>query len=799
MARNDRAILRANKNMKAIAQGISGNMDALYRSTYMSTPQQSNDLKDLNDRINASINNIVNANINTVGQPSVTTLYTRIADANKSNGSGQIVKGLENMFENGIVSDDLYGMFMGNRYLRELDLEIDTVCKYMPALEEALAVQKDCVISADHFSKDFLNVTHPGNGTNETVFSERIKDIKKRYKLPKLVEEIYDDTSKYGERFIYVVPYKTAIGRLLATKPDTSLIAPSGRFSESTEESISNEEYFLQLTDSVCTITDIETNENVLTESASSILSSKKTNNSKIEHVYESVLAKNERFSLGIEISRSNIIESAIRAHEEAMNKRRHIHGTSMASVYEYHLQHEASSDKKNIEAKGNIDLGKNKIDDRIVVANDGLISGNDIKPINVDTYGCVVKKLKRDHVIPIYIEDICMGYYYFEIRAIDKFESMMGFKNLVGDPLVNLKGGNNSINNVVDTTRQDEAIRYVAGQLSKFIDRKFVNHNQDLAKEIYMILKYNDLFNTPSIDMIKITFIPPEDMMHFYFNKDDETHRGISDLAKSLFPAKVYSSLYITDSIGHLTRGQDKRVYYVKQTVDTNIAQTLLNTIAQIKQSNFGIRNFQSINNVLNITGRFNDFVIPMNASGESPIQFEVMPGQDIQSPTELMENLKEMAVNATGIPIEIIQARQSVDYAMQLTMSSSKVLRWCYKRQEDFEAMLSTLITFIYNYEYDESVDLKVTLPPPSFINVTNTNQLVDNTKAFVQSIVEVELANEQDDRLKNEYTNELFKHYLGTHIDTSAHKSILDRCKLKIKSEADESHSDNADSDY
>jgi hypothetical protein len=361
------------------------------------------------------------------------------------------------------------------------------------------------------------------------------------------------------------------------------------------------------------------------------------------------------------------------------------------------------------------------------------------------------------------------------------------------------MRSGSNTPFNTVDTARQDDAIKYVAAQLSKFIDKQFVNSNQDLAKEIYMILKYNDLFNTPSIDLIKVTFIPPEDMVHFFFRQDDATHRGISDLDKSLIPAKIYSSLYITDAIGHLTRGQDKRVYYVKQTVDTNIAQTLLNTIAQIKQSNFGIRQFQNINNILNITGRFNDYVIPTNASGDPPIQFEVMPGQDIQSPTELMESLEEMAINATGIPIEIIQARQSVDYAMQLTMSSSKVLRFCYKRQELFQDMLSELITPIYNYEYDESVYINVTLPPPSFINITNTNQLVDNTKGFVQSIVEVEMANEQDDALRNMYTNELFKHYIGSHIDISAHENILNRCKIAIKKEKDESHSNDGDSDY
>lgn len=791
MARNDRAINRANKNMRSIAQGISGNMDALYRSTYLSTPQQSRDLQDLNDQINANIDNIVNANMDTIGEPSVTKLYARIADANKSTGSNQITASLESMFDSGIMTEDLYGMFMSNRHLRELDTEIDTVCKYMPKLEEALEVQKDCVLSADHFSKDFLNLTYPGYSIDAAVFAERSKDLKKKYKLARLVEEIYGDTTKYGERYIYRVPYKTAIGRLLATKPDTKLTPPTGRFTEGSDERPINEYFMLTMDDKSFTIEDgikgsvVNEAATILTEAASGI--------DKGKMVSTPILGANQKFNIAIEISKSGVLESAVYAHKEAMEKRKVYSESSMASLHE-------SASKKDLNAKGNIEWGDQKIDDRVIQANDGLIGGNRIEPVRVDVNGCVVKKLKRDHVIPIYIEDICMGYYYFEIRTIDNSDAFMGFKNLFGDPLTNLRGGtSNSMHNFVDNNRQDEAIKFVAGQLSKFIDKKFVNHNQDLAREIYMILKYNDLFNTPSIDMIKVTFIPPEDMVHFHFNLDEETHRGISDLAKSLVPAKIYSSLYITDAIGHLTRGQDKRVYYVKQTVDTNIAQTLLNTISQIKQSNFGIRNFQNINNVLNITGRFNDYVIPTNASGDPPIQFEVMPGQDIQSPTELMDSLEEMAINATGIPIEIIQARQSVDYAMQLTMSSSKVLRWCYKRQELFQDQLSDLITSIYNYEYDESVEIKVTLPPPSFINVTNTNQLVDNTKAFVQSLVEVELANEEDDRLKNVYTSALFKHYLGTHIDTSAHKNILDKCKLELKKETDESHSNGAGSDY
>lgn len=797
MARNNNKIAKANRNIQNIAKGISGNMDDLYRSTYMSTPQQNTDLEDLNTRINNSIDNIVNRNMETIGIPSVSKLYSRIA----ANGSGanNMVNELERMFDNGIVSDDLYGMFVSNRYLKELDNEIDTVCKYMPKLEEALQVQRDCVLSADHFSKDFLSFTKPGT-EDETVFNERAKDLKIKYDLNRLVDEIYMDTAKYGEQFVYRVPYSIAIGKLLATKPDGQLVRPTSRgFGESSieEDGLLTEKFALKLDkDNIKIYAEDETE--VLSESSSIFTEGvKKVHGKDVEQIIQkSILEKDESFRLNIEICKSGIIESAVSEVRTAFEKKKRFSARSLSNIHEQKILRE--TEEKNIEAKGNIDIGPSRKDSRIL-SNDGLIGGESIEPIKVNAPGCVVKRLPREQVIPIYIDDICMGYYYFELKTTDTSESFMGFKNILGDPLTNMKGDTRNAFNNIDNKRQDETIKFVAGQLSNFIDKQFVNNNQDLAKEIYMILKYNDLFNTPSVDLIKVTFIPPEDMVHFFFRQDPVTHRGISDLDKALVPAKIYSSLYITTAIGTLTRGQDKRVYYVKQTVDTNIAQTLLNTIAQIKQSNFGIRQFQNINNVLNITGRFNDYVIPTNASGDPPIQFEVMPGQNIETPTELMEQLQEMAINTTGIPIEIIQARQSIDYAMQLTMSSSKVLRFCYKRQELYQDLLTRFISPIYNYEYDESTIIDIVLPPPSFINITNTNQLVDNTKGFVQSLVEVEMADEQDEKLKSIYSRELFKHYIGTHLDISAHKNILDRAKILAKKESDESHSDGSMSDY
>ena len=37
-----------------------------------------------------------------------------------------------------------------------------------------------------------------------------------------------------------------------------------------------------------------------------------------------------------------------------------------------------------------------------------------------LDSNACVVKKLKHENVIPIYIENVCIGYYYLEFGIED-------------------------------------------------------------------------------------------------------------------------------------------------------------------------------------------------------------------------------------------------------------------------------------------------------------------------------------------------------------------------------------------
>ena len=415
----------------------------------------------------------------------------------------------------------------------------------------------------------------------------------------------------------------------------------------------------------------------------------------------------------------------------------------------------------------------------------DGLIdkntskNGKSKKDRTIEVPGTIVRLLERKRVIPLYIENKCFGYYYIETEGQ---YNPVGDYDRMQDPTMSLKGSNSilSTNSMTDqANKQNSILRYISNQISQFIDANFVNSNQDLRDEIYMILKYNEQNNISRLNKMKVTFIPPDDMEHVYFKMNDETHRGVSDLHKALFPATLYSAMYITNCIWTMTRSQDKRVYYVKQTVDTNISKTLLNTIDQIKKGNMNIRQIENINHILNITGQFNDYVIPKNSSGEAPIEMEVMNGQQIDFKTELMTTLEEMAVNSTDVPMEMIQMRQSVEYATQLSMSSSKFLRKVYNRQSKYQKNLTRIFNKLYNNEYDDSITLEVKLPPPMFLNITNTNQMITNVTDYSASVADI-MVDDTDEDVKKYVIREINKANLGSYLDIDNLEQIVARAK-------------------
>ena len=782
---NTKSNIRFNA-LKKIAGLIQSNTDDIYKSTYYTDPENKRQLDNLKNNIDTSIKNILNNNINSTGEPNMSRFYERLF-FNTQNDKDTVAE-FEKIFGDNDFINNLSSSYMDNRWIKAIDDELDETLRYMPKLEEALQTLRDNVLSADSFNKDFLTLKPAIDGDgSQDQFDHNIQDLKKNYDLLKLINDIYYDTSKYGETFIYCVPYEKAIQNLMDHKNDNRGIAIRSNYNEST--------VIL---------------EDTINDTSEKIDMSRFNLDSMSEDIND--------INLNFEIDNSGILRSVIESEKDARDKRKMVNEQSLCEQYLMELgMTDIRNDGKayafdnveryqvggklpehhNFDKTLNDDMELPNIDSS---ASDGLVNTDKAKNVKLKSMnGCIVKKLRRECITPIMINDICLGYYYFEfdnnMAFFDESQPSTGMVNTITGLRSN---GRAEAYDVLQ--RRDDAIRYVASMLATKIDTKFINDNQDLKREIYYILKYNDEFSNNEANMqnIRVSYIPPEDINHIYFELDENTGRGISDLNLALIPAKLWVAIYITNCLAIMTRGNDKRVYYVRQSVESNISKTLLKTVNEIKKSNFGIRQIQNINNVLNITGRFNDYIIPRGADGNSPIEFEVMQGQQIEIKTELLNLLEEAAINSTGVPLELIQSRQSPDYAMQLTMSNTKFLRFVYGRQSLFQQMIQPLLTKIYDIEYGTTDSIDVTLPPPLFINVTNTNQLIVNTSDFCNSIVEIFMGDSQDDVIKAKVGKKLKAYYLGSYVNMGIINNAIEEAKQeKAKEDAEAAAKDNGES--
>ena len=194
---------------------IQRQLDGIHKDTFFSSNDNKISLDNISDDILGSIDNIIANNSDVQGVPGLSRLYARASK--KDNSIGKIDDDVFDIFNDKKLVGDAMDVYAKTRSIKLLDDQIDMVCKYMPKLEQALTIKKDNVLSADSFTKDFINMVSSVNKTDET-FSSRVEDIKDKYIIQNLFDIMDYRASKYGESFLYCVPYKKALQDLLRRK-----------------------------------------------------------------------------------------------------------------------------------------------------------------------------------------------------------------------------------------------------------------------------------------------------------------------------------------------------------------------------------------------------------------------------------------------------------------------------------------------------------------------------------------------------------------------------------------------------
>lgn len=772
---------------KKIAGSIQANIDDLYKNTYFTNNDNSKYIDSIKRKMDDDLEGLIDKAKAQNGGTNMADLYARTLARNDTDSLNEIRSALEDE----TVLADIMDIYSQNALVRDLDREIDTVCKYMPKLDEALDIKKDNVLSADHFNDDAVRIsienvagagiTNDNNNKSEADGSD-LELFARKYDLEAFRNELYSKTAKYGEQFVYIVPYKKALEKLIARTDGASLLSEEGIL---TEESINEG---LQSINETLSFRYTDTDESKLKSFGAQDLydlSESTLSDSSLEGLKSNNI---EYSGLDIEINKTGVIPGII---AQECNMRRIFSETvslfgeeSLGSARNAYLSN--SLYFKNINKKLKKAAQGGTLEGPTSLADDGLkdldepTKANDAEQLEIP--GAVFEILEHDRVKPIYINNTCLGYYYIEMNDPNggNAEEQMTFTSTLGGMRPRRTARENEANGGT-STQDNEVLMKIARKIAQRIDKKFINSNQDIAKEIYTVLKYN-ADNNGKTTKLRISFIPPSDIIHSYFELNKKTHRGVSDIVKSLFPAKLYTCLYISNTIALLTRGYDKRLYHVKQTIDTNITSVLLNVINQIKRSNFNLRQIENMNNIMNVTGRFNDLVIPQNANGESPVSFEIMPGQNVEVKTEFMNMLEEMAVNQTGVSLEMVNSRYQESTATHLTMSNARFLIKVYARQKLYEPILSAIYTKLYQYEYNTNSIVKVELPPPIMLNFTNTSQILSMSQELIQNIVQMKFGTTQNEQEKLAFTSLLMEYYYDSFLPMDKINAMADKAKAK-----------------
>ena len=757
---NQQKTARQNRSINNKIDILNKKVNSLYKDIYVTRTDNMRNLDDIIDSIDNTIDKLQGVSNNASG---MAELLRRLDNKGHTNvdklmGSVSDLFDDDNLIGNIVMNDDVH------RFIKAQNYNYDLICRWLPRLQDALEVKRDAVLSSDNFSKEFLIPKCPSVAKDEIVtFDANVDKLEKEYDMSEFLDDTYMNVSKYGEDFIYVVPYPVAFERMFNRSrkrrySGSAGLSPSMMFEGYVEEKVVPDQFtatseFISYADAIVGET------GVLAEDA-------------LKGIPKELGGVNLYFNMSNTIQNS-VSEYAIFEEVADVDK-----FDSLKSIYE------ANSGLTSV---FNNDIAKkNKQPINVGLNNDGLILSKNIDDrfngkIDQDMLGTVLERIPRENILPIYIGKRCIGYYYFEFA---EDPSACGF---CGGHHAFTGGGTLTSNKYpyqMSEDQQELALRYIAAQLSSRIDIKFINANKDLKEEIYGILRYNEKFDISRTNNIGVTFLPADDVVHCYFKLDEHTHRGISDLERALIPAMLYILLYLTDIIGKITRSNDKRVYYVKQNVEKNVARTMMNVVAQIKKGNMGVRQIESMNNILNIVGKYNDYIIPVGPSGDPPIQFDIMQGQDVQTPTELMEKMEEAAIN-TIMPFELLNATYQQDFATRYTMSNIRYMRTVFTRQRKVEKFFSKIYTPTYNYEFGTNYQcIEIMLPPPVAMIVQNNSQMIDNFSQMADKIADIELTAEQDDEIKPEFKKRYIRANLGEYLDYSQIDNIISLAKVAVE---------------
>lgn len=631
--------------------------------------------------------------------------------------------------------------------------DLDLVISQIPELYTAVQLARDMICEADYVDGTLsrtIKFDHSKlqDDALDTVMS-KITKVEEDLELHQIIKNhVIFNGLLYGESYLYVIPYAKVFEDLYKYKSrkvsksgkksssatnwedmnDSSIMNGFGYGEHSVEVSLKNMTFVQE------SVFDSSLGRNVEVKKEVPIFSKEE-----LDEIYaESVLD---------DVSKDQFVSLYERYAEDASENIHYIESDVALPVIE--------ESEHDLRCVYNVKYGERK-KEWVQEANAifETVMNDSTDPSNSDSIskefqhvpGVYIKMIPATKMIPIRVDRTIIGYYYVSDMSRPEQAGERRNSGLGGYTLRSPSMG-------YDTFSPDRMFcDRLASKIIQNFDLKFMRDNASLHDEIVSILEAHKFQEA----MLRFVFIPAEHVVQFTINKDG-FGKGHSMLEPCLVSARMYMFLKLYSVLFQINNGT-LRVIKVRQSgMDQNYHATVNNIIRKFvsrRVTSNDIFNYRS--SMPKVTGG-SMLTLPMGTQDISPIEIENIPASEAPINSELMESIKNEAINAQPIPSAMIQGAMSeMEFAKEVELANTKVNSFISSAKVEFNPSITKLYRRILRWETDIRPEilqfLKFKFNASQQKALAVNNELIGNFTAMRDLIAPIlmtkeELANDGD----------------------------------------------------
>ena len=353
---------------------------------------------------------------------------------------------------------------------------------------------------------------------------------------------------------------------------------------------------------------------------------------------------------------------------------------------------------------------------------------------------GVYIRRLPATKLIPISVDRHIIGYYYISDLTRPEDSGERRNSGLGGYTLRSPSVG-------YDSFSPDQMFcEKLATKIINNFDLKFMRDNTSLHQQIVTILQAHK-FNE---SMMRFVFIPAEHVCQCSINKDG-LGKGHSMLEPGLVTARMYMFLKLY-SLLYQINNSHVRVYNLRMSgIDKNyrqLVQEMMRKFAARRITANDIFNYRS--SMTKVNGA-SELIMPMGAGDQAPITFDDIPAAEAPINNELLENLKNEAINATPVPAAMVMGAMSeIDFAKEVELANTRFNSMVSSCKIEFNRDITGLYRRILRWETDINPniiqDMKFAFRLATAKTLGITAEMINNFNAVADLAVQTFLTSKE-----------------------------------------------------